>query len=152
LERTCWKREKCPQKYQLSERTHLGRPLKVMGRFCLVISIIGHLGIILEKRMIVIVLVPVSTAWLKLCLPVTFEMFRILDRSEITASIFREGWRWRQYAPPKHWYRPINPYGVSTQKTNIDIQWDMFYDTYPFACAMICLIKFIFSFNVKQEL
>jgi hypothetical protein len=30
-------------------------------------------------------------------------------------------WRWRQYVPPKRWYLPTSPHGVTTQKTNTDI-------------------------------
>jgi hypothetical protein len=35
-------------------------------------------------------------------------------------SVFKP-WRWRQYLPPKRRYLPTSPYGVATQKTNIDI-------------------------------
>jgi hypothetical protein len=31
-----------------------------------------------------------------------------------------QSWRWRQYVPPKRWYLPTSPHGVSTQKTNIE--------------------------------
>jgi hypothetical protein len=40
---------------------------------------------------------------------------------EYSTSIFRQPWRWRQYVPPKRWYLPISPHGVTTQETNIDI-------------------------------
>jgi hypothetical protein len=30
-------------------------------------------------------------------------------------------WRWRQYIPPKRWYLPTSPHGVTTQKISIDI-------------------------------
>jgi hypothetical protein len=29
--------------------------------------------------------------------------------------------RWMQYVPPKHWYLPTNPHGITTHKTNTDI-------------------------------
>jgi hypothetical protein len=29
--------------------------------------------------------------------------------------------RWRQYVPPKHWYLPTSPHGVTNHKTSIDI-------------------------------
>jgi hypothetical protein len=30
-------------------------------------------------------------------------------------------WRWRQYVPPKRWYIPTSPHGVTTKKTNMDM-------------------------------
>jgi hypothetical protein len=31
-----------------------------------------------------------------------------------------QGWRWRQYAPLKHWHWPASPHDVTTQKTNLN--------------------------------
>jgi hypothetical protein len=32
-------------------------------------------------------------------------------------------WRWRYYVPPKCWYLPTSPHGITSQKINIDIMY-----------------------------
>jgi hypothetical protein len=38
-----------------------------------------------------------------------------------TYCLHLQDWGWRQYVPPKRWYLPTSPHGISTQKNNIDI-------------------------------
>jgi hypothetical protein len=47
-----------------------------------------------------------------------------------TYRLHLQGWRRRQYDPPKGWYAPMSPHGVTTQKTNIE--------------PILCMIKYIF--------
>jgi hypothetical protein len=34
-------------------------------------------------------------------------------------------WRWQQYIPPKRWYLPAGPHGVTTQKINSDVKFTL---------------------------
>jgi hypothetical protein len=41
------------------------------------------------------------------------------QRFEETCCPHLQGWRWKQYVPPKRWYPPANLHGVTTHKNNI---------------------------------
>jgi hypothetical protein len=34
-----------------------------------------------------------------------------------TYCLYLQGWRWKQYVPPKRWYLPTSQHGVTSQKT-----------------------------------
>jgi hypothetical protein len=53
-------------------------------------------------------------------------VFRIEERKhlymrfEVFTAVKMKIWRWRQYVPPKCWYLPTSPHGVTTRKNTID--------------------------------
>lgn len=59
-----------------------------------------------------------------------FQYFHLLvifcfsSAHRFLVSIFKAAphpWRWRQYAPQKRWYLPINPHNITTQMINCKI-------------------------------
>jgi hypothetical protein len=45
-------------------------------------------------------------------------------------------WRWRQYAPPKHWSLSTSPHGVATQNTNMNTK--QIASQFRYNCTMCC--------------